>query len=147
MDESFADLLRDDNNRAYGMVFGVFDAATGEQLGGSGFNRLDSATLNAETGYWVRADRRRQGICTRILRAMLTWGFTPQHEGGFGFRRIHIFAADRNLASCGVPRKLGLHEHMQATADRWIDGLGWCGTTGWEVLADEWDRREMRRVV
>lgn len=119
-------------------VLGVFDDH-GEVIGGTGFNRMDIAAHNAETGYWVRASRHRQGWCTRMLRGMLTWGFTPQSEGGFGFRRIHIFAAAANVASCGVPTKLGLNRHSHARADRWVDGIGWADTVGWDVLAEEWD--------
>lgn len=136
---SLRDPLAPENNRTFGFVFGVFDGSTGELLAGTGFNRIDVGLHNAETGYWVRADRRREGIATRTLAATLSWGFTPQAAGGFGFRRVHIFAADGNLASCGVPRKLGLQETMRTRGDRWLNGIGWCGTIGWEVLADEWD--------
>lgn len=143
-DAGFASLLASEESRAFGLVFGVYDAHRGDLLGGTGFNRLDPATHNAETGYWVRVDRRREGIATRILRAVLSLGFLPQDRGGMGFRRIHLFAGDRNLASCGVPRKIGLHEHHHAHDDRWVDGIGWCGTVGWNVLAREWDPREHR---
>lgn len=148
--ERFTAALRDplevENNRLFGFVFGVFDCATGALLAGTGFNRIDAELHNAETGYWVRADRRREGIATRTLAATLSWGFMPQSDGGFGFRRVHIFAADRNLASCGVPRKLNLQETTHTRADRWVNGVGWCGTVGWEVLAEEWDCTAGARV-
>ncbi len=120
-------------------MYGVFDRATGELLGGTGFNRFNAGSHNAETGYWVRADRRREGIGARTLAGMLAVGLRAQDKGGFGLRRVHIFAAALNVASCGVARKLGLREHLHATRDRWVDGLGWCDTVGWEVLAEEWE--------
>lgn len=138
--------LEIENNRLFGFVLGVFDSATGALLAGTGFNRIDAELHNAETGYWVRADRRREGIATRTLAATLSWGLMPQSAGGFGFRRVHIFAADRNVASCGVPHKLNLQETTRTRADRWVDGVGWCGTVGWEVLAKEWDCAAGARV-
>lgn len=129
-------------------IVGIFDAASGELLGGTGFNRLSAEWHNAETGYWVRHDRRRQRIASRALAASLSWGFLPQDRGGFGFRRIHIFASDANTASCGVPETLGLRRMQRARKDRWIDGLGWRDSIGWDVLAEEWDgERHGLRVV
>ena len=136
---SALDPLAPENNATLGYVFGVFDLASGELLAGTGFNRLHADTHNAETGYWVRADRRREGIASASLAAALSWGFTPQADGGFGFRRVHIFAADANVGSCGVPRKLGLRETTRTRGDRWVEGVGWCGPRGWEVLAEEWN--------
>lgn len=131
--------LLPEHNAILGYVYGVFDRASGELVGGTGFNRITPQSHNAETGYWVRADRRRQGIATEVLAATITAGFTPRDLGGFGFRRIHIFAAAANTASCGVPDKLGLRRIMHARQDRWIGGLGWSDAIGWDVLGHEWD--------
>lgn len=134
-----ADPLRPEHNAVLAYVFGIFDADDGELLGGTGFNRIVPNTRDAETGYWVRASRRREGVATRATAVNLSWGFTPQHEGGLGFRRIRIFAAADNVASCRVPLRLGLRQCMHARQDRVVDGVGLCDTLGWEVLADEWD--------
>jgi RimJ/RimL family protein N-acetyltransferase len=122
-------------------IYGIFESSTGELLGGTGFNRLHPPTHNAETGYWVRSDRRREGIAVRALAASLSWAFTPQHEGGFGFRRVHIFVAEPNVASRGVPAKLDLSQVARTREDRWVDGHGWTDTLSWDVLAHEWDTR------
>ena len=142
---SARDPLDPANNAMMGYLYGIFDATNGEYLGGTGFNRIDAGTHNAETGYWVRASRQRRGVASGALRLMLSLGFTPQERGGFGFRRVHIFAGSGNVASCGVPAKVGLRRSMHARADRWVEGLGWCDTIGWDVLAGEWDW-EARRV-
>lgn len=128
-----------EHHEGYGLVFGIFDKREGTLLGGTGFNRLTPATHNAETGYWVRADRRRRGVCTEATAGVITWGLRPQDRGGWGFRRIHIFAATINAASCGVPRKLGLREEARHVKDRWVDGVGWSDTCVWGVLAEEWN--------
>jgi ribosomal-protein-serine acetyltransferase len=144
MRDAAQDPLRVDLNAIFGYCVGVFDASTGDLLGGTGLNRMLPAIHTAETGYWVRADQRRRGICTRALAGMLSWAFTPQNAGGFGFARVHIFAAEPNTASAGVPRRLGLRQCLHARRDRWVDGLGWCDTLGWDVLAEEWDRAAHR---
>ncbi len=132
-----ADLLDPEHNAIFGFVVGVFDGA--ELVAGTGFNRVDPGAHNAEIGYWVRADRRRRGIATRAAAVMLSWIFTAQRDSGFGFRRAHIFAARANVASCGVPDKLGLRRASHTRADRWVDGLGFTDTVSWDVLATEWD--------
>lgn len=139
-----ADALRPEHSAMTGFVLGIIDAATGEPVGGTGFNRMNADTHNAETGYWVRGDRRRRGICAEATAGVLSWGFLPQSRGGWGFRRIHIFAAVENAASCGVPRKLGLRQEMHARQDRWVNGRGYLDTLGWGVLAEEWDCEAMR---
>jgi RimJ/RimL family protein N-acetyltransferase len=139
-----ADPLRPEHNAVLAYVFGIFDARDGTLLGGTGFNRIVAETRDAETGYWVRADRRREGIASRATAVNLSWGFTPQHEGGLGFRRIRIFAAAANVASCGIPKRLGLHQCMHTRQDRSVEGVGLCDTLGWDVLAPEWDTASHR---
>ena len=121
-------------------VMGIFDRATGEPLGGTGFHRLKPEQQQAEVGYWIRGDRRREGICTEAVRHLLSWGFAPQAGGGWGFRRVEIFCAAQNEASRGVPTKIGLRREYEAKQSRWIDGVGWEDTLGWGVLTHEWDR-------
>lgn len=125
-------------------ITGIFDRATGEVLGGSGFARMHLASHDGEIGYWVRGDRRGQGICTEATRGMISWGFMPQSQGGWGLRRIHIKCAERNLASQAVPRKIGLREEIRARHERFVPGVGWVDTLGWGVLVDEWDVEGMK---
>ena len=119
-------------------VIGLFDRRTGVPVGGTGYHRIDFSSHTAEVGYWVRADRRREGLCTEAVAGLLTWAFTPQHAGGWGFRRIVIFGAGANEPSRRVAERLGLRREVCAPAARWTDGLGWDDTIGWGVLAEEW---------
>ncbi|MFZ2873094.1 MAG: GNAT family protein [Phycisphaerales bacterium] len=135
---TLSSLCRDEAGEDWACVLGIFDAVEGTLLGGTGFNRVSRGVHNAEAGYWLRSSARGRGWCTRALRACLEWGFTPQQAGGFGWRRVHVFASALNAASCAVPRRLGLRQHMHASRDRWVEGLGWSDTLGWEVLAEEW---------
>ncbi len=130
----------DPAHRALGYVRGVFDLESGSLLGGTGFNCINAATATAETGYWLRADVRGRGVITRATRLNISHGFAPQAEGGYGFRRIVIYASTANERSCRVPDRIGLRRELHARNDRWVDRLGWTDTLGWAVLAEEWDR-------
>lgn len=122
-----------------GFVVGIFDARTAELLGGTGFNRVDAVMGNAETGYWLNESVRGEGVATRACAAMISWLFTDQSSGGFGFRRVHIFASAANTPSCAIPERLGLRQSQHTRLDRWIDGMGYTDTLGWDVLREEWD--------
>jgi ribosomal-protein-serine acetyltransferase len=127
---------RPDNDN---FVFGLFDRTTGDALGGTGFHRMSLPWHTAEIGYWVRADRRSQGLCTEAVRGLISWGFRPQDQGGWGLRRLTIFCAALNTASRRVPEKIGLRREVHARGERWIDGIGYSDSLGWGVLAEEWD--------
>jgi RimJ/RimL family protein N-acetyltransferase len=128
-------------------VLGIFDSLSGEPLGGTGFHRIRHAWHEAEVGYWVRADRRGLGVCTRATRAALSWGFTPQRDGGWGFRRVKICCASANAASRRVPEKIGLRLESHVKAERWLDGMGWSDSLQFGVLSSEWDRARSRMLV
>lgn len=129
-----------------GYIVAIIDAGTGAVLGGTGLHRFDVAAHEGELGYWVRGDRHGQGIASEAAAHMLSWAFTPQHEGGFGLRRVTVYAADPNGASGRVLAKLGLACEGVRRAHRWVEGLGWTDTRCWAVLRDEWDR-ERHRVL
>ena len=84
----------------------VIGAWMGEELvGGTGFH-LRCGPLEwgcAEIGMWVRASRAGQGLGTRILAAMLDWGFLE-----WGWERLVWKCDTRNLASARVAEKCGL---------------------------------------
>jgi RimJ/RimL family protein N-acetyltransferase len=125
-------------------VIGIFDRATGDTLGGTGLHRVDHARHEAEIGYWMRADRRAQGLCTEAVAHLITSAFTPQPRAGWGLRRLHIRCAVANHASAAVPRKLGLRHEATLVQERWVDGLGWQDTLVFGVLAHEWDAERHR---
>lgn len=120
-------------------TLGIFDASSGEALGGTGLHRVVHAAHEGEIGYWVRPDRRGKGLCTRAVAALLSWAFTAQCDGGWGLRRVHIRCAARNTASQRVPRRLGLREEARLVEERWVDTIGWDHTLVWGVLEREWD--------
>jgi RimJ/RimL family protein N-acetyltransferase len=58
-----------------------------------------------EIGYWVRADRVREGLATELASALTRVAFDV-----CGVERMEIHADARNTASQAVPRRLGYLE-------------------------------------
>jgi RimJ/RimL family protein N-acetyltransferase len=85
-------------------TYGIFDHEEREQLGGTGLHaRVGPGGL--EIGYWVRADRARQGIATEASAALTRVAFEVCEVD-----RVEIRIDPANNASRGVPRKLGFGE-------------------------------------
>ena len=82
-------------------VYGIFDRAETEQLGGTGLHpRVGPGGL--EIGYWTRAGATRQGIATEAAAALTRVALEV-----CGADRVEIRIDPRNEASFGVPRALG----------------------------------------
>jgi RimJ/RimL family protein N-acetyltransferase len=120
-------------------VIAVFDRATGAVVGGTGLHRIVAAAHQGEIGYWVRPDRRGEGLCTEAVRHLISWALRPSEQGGWGLRRIEVLCAGANAASQRVPRKLGLRKEVHRKQDRFVPGIGWDDTLGWGVVKEEWD--------
>jgi RimJ/RimL family protein N-acetyltransferase len=82
-------------------VFAIVGRDRGDIVGGVGL-RVSSELQTGETGYWVRADVRGQGIATRALRLVARWAFESQ-----GVERLQLYADVENLASQRVAEKAG----------------------------------------
>jgi RimJ/RimL family protein N-acetyltransferase len=81
-------------------AFAVCDAATGDLIGGIGAREYDEDVV--EVGYWVRADRRGQGVAPRALRLVTRWAI---EELGAG--RVQLITAPDNVGSRRVAEKVG----------------------------------------
>lgn len=119
---------------------GMFDRASGEAVGGTGLHRLVPELGQAEIGYWVRASRREQGLCTEAVRALVSSAFRD-----WGLRRVTLECAAENVASRRVAEKATLPLECVARAARWVEHLGLCDHLAFGVLADEWDVERQRR--
>jgi RimJ/RimL family protein N-acetyltransferase len=99
-------LFRAEFDLRQNFTFGIFDAEETELLGSTGLHpRIGPRGL--EIGYWVRASALRQGIATENAAALTRAGFEV-----CGADRIEIRIEPRNVASAGVPRKLGFIEEV-----------------------------------
>jgi RimJ/RimL family protein N-acetyltransferase len=70
-------------------------------VGGSGLHRRVGETA-LEIGYWIHVDHTGKGLATETAAALTTAAFAVP-----GIERIEIHHDQANLASAGVPRRLG----------------------------------------
>lgn len=94
-------------------IYGIFDAKTGEVAGGSGLHRR-AGPGGLEIGYWVHAERTRQGIATEVAAALTRIAFEIHR-----MRWTEIRCAVSNVASAGVPKKLGYE--LEATLKQRVE--------------------------
>jgi RimJ/RimL family protein N-acetyltransferase len=85
-------------------VYGLFDRAETEVVGGSGLHtRVGEGAF--EIGYWVRASRVGEGLATEATAALARVAFEV-----VGVQRVEIRVDPANEASLRVPRRLGFRE-------------------------------------
>ncbi len=128
-------------DRRDAFFFGIFARDEAAQLGAGGFHpRVGAEAM--EIGYWVRADRTRQGIATEAVAALTRAGF----ELG-GWERLEIHVDPRNTASLGVPRALGYLE--EATLRRRLPPVRPDAPRGdvtiFSMLAEEFEVSPLKR--
>ena len=94
-----------------------------QAVGSIGVRWKDPGDGVAEVGYWVAADARGTGVCTRALRLVASWVLTRP-----GMARLELRAAEENLASQRVADKAGFtregvlrSSHYNARLGRRID--------------------------
>ena len=89
-------------------VYGIFSRDGSEALGGTGLHtRRGEGAF--EIGYWVRASRTGEGVCTEAAAAVTRVGFEVCEAD-----RIEIRVDPANAASLAIPRKLGFAEEGTA---------------------------------
>lgn len=87
-------------------ALGVWDVRETRLLGGTGFHVRKPAWAEvprAEIGMWITAGQAGQGLGTRVLESMLTWGFSAWDWQRLGWR-----CDTENLASARVAEKCGM---------------------------------------
>jgi len=88
-------------------------------LGATSLHHVDFDQLNSEVGYWIVAEFRGRGLGTRALTLASRFGFEQ-----LGMRRIHLFHAVGNIASCRVATRAGfLLEGTHRESYRFGDGV------------------------
>jgi RimJ/RimL family protein N-acetyltransferase len=98
-----------------GAGLAIVDAMSGKLLGGVGFRPDDER--RAEVGYWVRRERRGEGIATRALRLLSAWAIAE-----LGFARIQLHCDVENVASQRVAEKAGYTREGVLRAWLEVDG-------------------------
>jgi RimJ/RimL family protein N-acetyltransferase len=88
-------------DRGDDFVYGLFPLDGSELVGGAGLHpRVGPGAF--EIGYWIRASRLRQGLATEAAAALTRLAFER-----CSVERVEIHVDPANVASLGVPAKLG----------------------------------------
>lgn len=88
---------------------GVFDATSGEVLGGAGVNQINRAHRSGNLGYWVATAHTGRGVARTAAREAIGLGF-----GRLGLQRLEIIALPSNIASVRVAEALGARRECVA---------------------------------
>ncbi len=110
-------------------VFGVF--LDGAVVGGGGLHRRAGAGV-LDIGYWVHVDHVRTGVASELAASLTTAAFEVD-----GVEHVDIHHDKANVASSGVPRRLGFTllgesaDEATAPAEVGID-------CHWRVSRAEW---------
>lgn len=119
----------------HGVAYNYVITAAGMAVGSAGLMaRIGPGGL--EIGYWVGAAHVRQGLATAAAAALVDAGF-----GMPGVERIEIVHDQANVASAGVPRKLGFTEIVRRPDPEGPQTPGDCGIdVVWRLTRREWLR-------
>jgi RimJ/RimL family protein N-acetyltransferase len=82
--------------------FGIFDATSGEVLGCTGINQINSVNHFANLGYWVRASRTGQGVASTAANLVARFAFTEMQ-----LLRLEVVVRLENATSRRVAEKMG----------------------------------------
>lgn len=82
--------------------FGIFSEDGKELLGGAGLNMISKLHNYCNLGYWIRQSEQGKGIATMASILLADVGFRE-----LGFNRIEIVAAEGNVNSIAVAKKVG----------------------------------------
>lgn len=110
-----------------------------ELAGGTGFHLrgTDIALRIGEIGMWIRGSYAGQGLGTRVLAAMLEWGFTE-----WRWERILWRCDTRNIASARVAEHNGmLHEGVLRSSSIDVHGRH-CDMHMFALVQADWQARK-----
>ena len=90
---------------ARNFILAIFPPDESELWGGCGYHLREGGLKNraAEMGMWIRASQAGRGLGTRVLEAMIRWGFAE-----WPWLRLTWHCDGRNLASYRVAEKAGM---------------------------------------
>lgn len=116
-------------------VIGIFSVDGRQLLGGTGFHLREGPISSgcAEIGMYVRQSEASRGLGTRVLRALIQWGFTE-----WPWLRLAWRCDQRNVSSARVAEKAGLRLEGVLRGQRAEVGEGRRDTACYAVLKSEW---------
>lgn len=96
---------------------GVFEAASGLVVGGTGINHINNAYRIGNVGYWVSSPHAGRGVAKFAAKQASLLAF-----GELGLTRLEIIALTHNVASQRVAESLGATRECQARNRLYFQG-------------------------
>ncbi len=93
-------------------IAGLFDANTGELVGGSGLHPRDWSAPSFESGYWLRQAGEGYGYVTEAVKLLTDYAFAT-----YAAQRVFIRCDARNTRSAAVPERLGFRREAHLRND------------------------------
>ena len=121
-----------------GASLGVTLAATGELVGDVILMLASAEQRTVEIGYVIHPEHAGHGYASEAARALLAIAFDD-----FGMHRVVARIDERNPASAGVLRRIGMRQEAVLVENEWFKGV-WSTEVDFAVLEREW--REQRRT-
>lgn len=124
-------------------TLGIFSSDDQRLLGGTGFHLREGplSSLSAECGMFLRASAAHGGLGTRVLCALLEWGFSQ-----WPFVRISWCCDARNHASIRVAEKAGMQREGVLRSQPAHTGDGRRDTVLFAALRGEWSHPVVARA-
>lgn len=97
---------------------GVFDATSGEVVGGTGVNHINRAYRIGNIGYWVSSKRTGEGIARFAAHQSALLGF-----GALGLTRLEIVVLTHNHSSQCVAKAVGAKLECEARNRLYFRGV------------------------
>lgn len=91
----------------------IFNKATDEFIGGTGFHHINWDVPSVKTGYWIRNSCSGQGLMTEAINALTQYAFKE-----LKVKRIAITCDVENIRSQKIPKQLGYHLESVIKANR-----------------------------
>ncbi len=113
----------------------IFSPEGDRCLGGTGYHLREGhiTTGNAEIGMWIRADAAGKGLGTKVLVAMLRWGFEA-----WPWLRLSWRCDTRNIASIRTAEKAGMQKEGCLRSDTPLPDGTRRDTFVFSILKSEW---------
>lgn len=93
-------------------VVGLWDATTGQYLGGSGLHPRDWQVPSFEIGYWLRASAQGKGYMREAVQLLTDYAFDHLNA-----QRVMIRCDARNARSAAVAARLGFQREARLRHD------------------------------
>lgn len=104
----------------------------GIPVGKMGLHYINTQNKCAEMGYWLSKSEEGKGIITRSCKALIGFGF-----GELGLNRIEILAAEGNVRSLAIPKRLNFTKEGVLRQAELVNGK-FLDLVLYSILKEEW---------